>query len=164
MAGFLGTTLLWYYSYTAWFTANGGQIWVLPLLGGYVLYWTFCAIDRLYFHPLAKYPGSSVAAISTEWWATLTKFNLSQMLEGSGGESFRRISPQILYNQYDADTDFTDVHESLGTNGIGMFIGLALCCLRSKTYTESMVCVERDLKKQDTTKKASRTCCPDRRQ
>ena len=87
MAGFLDTALLWYYSYSSWFTVNGGQTSVLSLLGGYVLYWTFRAIYRLHFHPLAKYPGSSVAAISTEWWATLIEFNLSQKLERSGGDS-----------------------------------------------------------------------------
>lgn len=164
MAGFLGTALLWYYSYSAWFTANGGQIWVLSLLGGYVLYWTIRAIYRLYFHPLAKYPGSSVAAISTEWWATLTKFNSSQKLEFSGALSFQHISPQVLYNQYNANIDFTDLHESLGMSGIGISISLVLSCLRSKIYTESMVCVERHLKNQDATNKASRTCCPNRRQ
>ena len=84
MAGFLSTALLWYYSYSPWLTAKASQVFVSSLISGYVLYWTFLAVYRLHFHPLAKYPGSSVAAISTEWWATLVNYKAGQKVGASG--------------------------------------------------------------------------------
>lgn len=61
------TTLLRYRFDSPWSTAKSGQILFAIVFGGYLLYWSFRAIYRIRFHPLAKYPGSSVAAISTEW-------------------------------------------------------------------------------------------------
>lgn len=41
---------------------------VLRLISVYILYWLVQAAYRLFFHPLSKYSGSPVAAISTAWW------------------------------------------------------------------------------------------------
>ncbi|KAL8911000.1 MAG: hypothetical protein Q9171_003769 [Xanthocarpia ochracea] len=47
-------------------STRGGVLMSLILLYG--IYYVFRGVYRIFFHPLAKYPGSSLAAFSTEWY------------------------------------------------------------------------------------------------
>lgn len=50
---------------------GGRTHWVTVGLGAMLLaFYIYQIIHRLYFHPLAKYPGSMLASVSTEWYVT----------------------------------------------------------------------------------------------
>ena len=50
---------------------NSRTKWVALGLGVLlVVFYTYQIIHRLFFHPLAKYPGSVVASVSTEWYVS----------------------------------------------------------------------------------------------
>lgn len=49
-------------SHTKWVTLGLGVL--------IVLFYTYQIIHRLFFHPLAKYPGSVLASVSTEWYVS----------------------------------------------------------------------------------------------
>jgi hypothetical protein len=52
-------------SYSTLFGTMLSSAYVVAACG---ILWVAKALHNVYFHPLSRYPGSKVAAISTSWW------------------------------------------------------------------------------------------------
>lgn len=64
----------------------------------FVLYQICLVIYRLYFHPLARFPGPKIAA-ATFWWECY-----ADMFIGEGGQYMNQV--EEMHNKYGESIDF----------------------------------------------------------
>ncbi|KAF1956651.1 cytochrome P450 [Byssothecium circinans] len=68
---------------------------VVAVSSTYIVFWILRAIYRLFFHPLARYPGSKVAAVSKPWYEWYWNFHQKGMLLFEIERLHERLGPVI---------------------------------------------------------------------
>ncbi|KAK7186865.1 benzoate 4-monooxygenase cytochrome p450 [Paraphaeosphaeria sporulosa] len=86
---------------------------VINSVAAYLAFWVVRAIYRLFFHPLSRYPGSKVAAVSKPWYEWYWNFHHKGMLVFEIERLHERLGPVVRIGPNDLHINDPEVFREM---------------------------------------------------
>ncbi|KAF1955975.1 cytochrome P450 [Byssothecium circinans] len=87
--------------------------WIVLSCGLYFAYWALRAIYRLHFHPLSRYRGSKVAAVSNSWYEWYWNYYLNGQMIFEIARLHKEYGPVVRIGVNDLSIDDPEVYQAM---------------------------------------------------
>jgi len=91
----------------------GNMGWLMLSCGLFVAYWVLLAIYRLHFHPLSRYRGPRVAAVSNSWYEWYWNYHLNGQMIFEIQRLHKQYGPVVRIGVNDLSIDDPEVYQAM---------------------------------------------------